>query len=135
MSSQLTIGQVAKQTGLTPKAVRLYEQEGIIGELKRTEAGYRIYQPEDVALLIFVRQARLLGLQLDEIKRIVGLHRSGSRPCQTVLGLLSKRIVEIDDKIAELRSLRKTLSSVCNHAEEQQQKGKSVVVCSLIEAV
>lgn len=135
MHTLLTIGQVAKLSGLTPKAVRLYEQTGLIGKPQRTEAGYRIYQQEDVALLSFIRQARLLGLQLVEIKQIVSLHRSGSRPCQTVLGLLSKRIIEIDNQITELQTLRKTLATVCERAEVNQQKGKSVVICSLLEAV
>ncbi len=123
ISKQLTIGQIAKETGLTAKAVRLYEQQGIIDKPKRTQAGYRIYQADDVALLNFVRQAKLLGLQLDEIKRIVDLHRRGSKPCQTVLSLLSKRIDEIDIKVADLKSLRRKLSSVCERAKEQQKRG------------
>lgn len=133
-SGQLTIGQIAKETGLTVKAIRLYERRGIIDEPKRTLAGYRTYQQEDIPLLNFVRQAKLLGLQLNEVKQIVDLHRSGSRPCQTVLSLLSKRITEIDNKVAELKSLRRTLSSACERAEEQQKRGEEVVVCRLIEA-
>lgn len=129
----LTIGQIAKETGLTAKAVRLYEKQGIIDEPKRTPAGYRTYQLEDIPLLNFVRQAKLLGLQLDEIKQIVDLHRSGSRPCQTVLGLLSSRIVEIDNKTAELKSLRRALDTVCERAKERQKRGEAVVVCRLIE--
>lgn len=130
---QLTIGRIAKITDLTPKAIRLYEQHGIIDEAKRTQAGYRTYDADDVALLNFVRKAKLLGLRLDEIKQIVDLNRSGTKPCQTVLGLLSKRVEQIDNQVAELKSLRRTLSSVCEQAKQQQKRGKNIVICNIIE--
>ena len=134
-SKQITIGQIAKETGLTAKAVRLYEKQGIIDEPKRTPACYRIYKKEDISLLNFVKQARLLDLHLGEVKQIIDLQRRGSRPCQTVLSLLSDRITEIDNKIIELKSLRCTLASACELAEEQQKRGKQVVVCRLIETI
>jgi MerR family copper efflux transcriptional regulator len=74
----LTIGEVAKQTGLSPKAIRLYEADGLIPPPERTQAGYRTYDQHDVALLRFIGQARALDLRLEEIKEILDLH-VGSR--------------------------------------------------------
>lgn len=76
----LLIGEVAAKSGLSRKALRLYEKAGILPSPRRTGSGYRMYGPETLALLGFVTQARRLGFRLEEIKRIVVLKRSGRRP-------------------------------------------------------
>ena len=76
----LLIGEVAAKSGVSRKALRLYEKAGIFPPARRTGSGYRVYGPETLALLGFVAQARRLGFRLDEIKRIVALKRSGRTP-------------------------------------------------------
>ncbi len=58
----LLIGEVASRGGVSRKALRLYERTGILPATRRTEAGYRVYEPETLAILAFVAQARRLGL-------------------------------------------------------------------------
>ena len=77
----LLIGQVAKRTGATRKALRLYEDAGILAAPRRTSSGYRLYGTETLDVLAFVRQAQRLGFSLDEIKEIVSIQRSGRLPC------------------------------------------------------
>jgi DNA-binding transcriptional MerR regulator len=67
----LLIGEVAKRSGASRKALRLYEQAGILPPAPRTEAGYRVYGAEALDLLAFVRQAQRLGFTLEEIKETV----------------------------------------------------------------
>jgi MerR family copper efflux transcriptional regulator len=105
----LTIGRVAQQTGLTPKAVRLYETHGLIAPPARTASGYRTYQPKDLPVLRFIRQAQALGLTLKEIKTILDVRRGGRAPCALVAHLLDEHLAETERRIAELQELRAAL--------------------------
>ena len=130
----LTIGGAAHATGLSPKAIRLYEAHGLLGTLKRTQGGYRMYGEHDVAVLRFIRQARALGLELGEVRRILELQRGGGQPCTTVLELLDRRIGEIDDTIAQLQELRRSLLGARNSTRHRRKQGEQIVVCQLIES-
>ena len=130
----LTIGDVAARAGLSPKAVRIYEARGLIPPPWRTAVDYRVYGEEILPLLGFIRQARALGLSLDEIKRIIDLQRSGAQPCGTVLPLLDHHIREIDETMSSLRALRKTLVAARASARATAERGEDAVVCRLIEA-
>ena len=65
--SGLLIGAIAARSGLSRKALRLYEARGILPPSRRTSSGYRFYPAEVVGLLTFVGRARRLGLTLAEI--------------------------------------------------------------------
>lgn len=132
--SRATIGEAAELTGLTTKAIRLYETRGLIQPAKRTPAGYRTYGPDELALLRFIRQARTVGLRLDEIGRIIDLQRSEGRPCSMVIDLLDDRLADIDRTIADLRALRQTLAAARSQAEQAMASGRDAVVCTVIEA-
>src|SRR5215204_6490558 len=70
---RLKIGEVARQTWLSIKTIRYYESRGLLEKPPRTEGGYRLYGPEEVARLRFVQRAKLLGLTLEEIRELVEL--------------------------------------------------------------
>jgi DNA-binding transcriptional MerR regulator len=67
----LSIGELARRTGLTVKTIRSYSDRGIVPPAGRTPAGYRRYGEDAVARLALVRTLRELGLGLDTIRRIV----------------------------------------------------------------
>ena len=129
----LTIGDVAERTGLTRKAIRLYEHKGLLPPAQRSNAGYRLYSSDDVAVLGFIRRARALNLHLDEISDILDLQRGGVQPCGHVLGILDTRIAEIDRTIADLTELRHSLSTARDAANADRRRGQRAVVCRLIE--
>lgn len=60
------IGEFARLAGTTPKAVRLYEQLGLLPEPKR-HGKYRAYRAEDLEWVDFIREARRLGCKLGEL--------------------------------------------------------------------
>ena len=129
----LTVGQAARRSGLTQKAIRLYETRGLLPLAPRTESGYRTYTPQDVALLRFIRQAKSLGLRLEEIKEIIDLERDGTQPCEKVLQLLGAHIQEIDRTIRDLRALRKSLVQARDAAAASDERGEGAMVCRIIE--
>jgi MerR family transcriptional regulator, copper efflux regulator len=110
-ASAVSIGRAAAATGLSPKAVRLYEARGLLAAPTRTAAGYRLYTDAEIARLRFIAAARQLGLHVDQVAEILDAAHDGQRPCATTHQLLDRRIGEIDRVIAELSTLRATLTA------------------------
>jgi len=113
MKESAFIGLVAKAADVSVQAVRYYEQLGLLPTAHRTPAGYRVYGPESVERLRFIRQAQALGFSLDEIREILRLRYEGRSPCECVRKLLHKRLETIECEIRRLvrfrHDLRKTL--------------------------
>ena len=130
---RITIGQAAQQSGLTSKAIRLYERRGLLSPAERTDSGYRTYGPEELAVLGFIRQAKTLGLRLEEIRTIIDLQQSGRQPCGTVIDLLDSRLADIDRTMADLKTLRATMAAARARAKEAANSGDDAVICRLIE--
>ena len=129
----VTIGEAAARTGLTAKAIRLYERRGLLGVPERNHSGYRTYASNDLAVLSFIRQAKRLGLRLDEIGRVLELQRSDEQPCRMVLELLDERIADIDRTMADLRMLRQVMTTARAGASDAVRSGRTAVICKLIE--
>jgi len=129
----VTVGKAARLTGVSAKAIRLYESQGLLPEAERTEAGYRLFAANDLEVLHFVRQAKTLGLRLGEIKDILDLQRAGAQPCGRVTELLDTHITEIDRTMADLRRLRHSLAAARRAADETFRMGGDAVVCRIIE--
>lgn len=127
-----TVGQAARKIGISAKAIRLYERRGLLPEVRRSEAGYRLYDDTDIGILRFIRRARSLGLGLDEIRDVLALQRSGKQTCERVVSLLDAHIAEIDRALVDLYALRATLSHARATANEDDDAGKAVV-CHIIE--
>ncbi|WP_219420145.1 MerR family DNA-binding protein [Pseudonocardia nigra] len=129
----VTVGRAAALTGLSRKAIRLYERKGLLPEAERTEAGYRLFGEQDLAVLHFVRQAKTLDLHLDEIKNILDLQRGGEQPCARVTALLDTHIADIDRKLGDLRQLRRSLLAARRAASRARRGGQDAVVCQIVE--
>jgi len=127
----LLIGEVAGKSGVSRKALRLYEKAGILPPPRRTGSGYRMYGPETLGLLGFVTQARRLGFRLEEIKRIVVLKRSGRTPCKHVLDLVQLKLNNIDQALTDLAEVRGQLRGLLR--SWQARRHRSAAVCPCIE--
>ncbi len=108
-SKALRIGEVAARVGLNPKTLRFYEASGLLPSPSRGENGYRLYPPETVDLLGFIKAAQGLGLSLGEIKEIMTIRRAGRPPCIHVRDLLQAKGKELDRKRADLLALRRRI--------------------------
>jgi MerR family copper efflux transcriptional regulator len=129
----MTVGAAAEAAGVSAKAVRLWESKGLLPPAERTEAGYRLFTDDDVAVLRFIRQAKALNLSLAEIKDILDLQRDGATPCARVTELLDAHIAGIDRTLADLKALRRSLVSARRAARDSQRRGEHAVVCRIIE--
>ena len=105
----MRIGEIGERSGMSTKALRYYERVGLIEEPTRTPSGYRDYHESVLARLRFIRSAQAAGLTLGEIKGVIAFRERGSPPCCHVLELIEGRASDLDQRIAELRSLRDDL--------------------------
>src|SRR2546429_4588041 len=127
----LLIGEVAKRSGASRKALRLYEAAGILPAPRRTQSGYRVYGREALDLLAFVRQAQRLGFTLDEIKEIVAIKQAGRAPCLHVRELVQQKVEELTQRLSDLTTVRHGLRALLNG---RRRRGKARgVVCPHIE--
>ncbi len=75
----MNISDVAKKTGLTSKAIRFYEEKGLVTPPLRSENGYRTYSQQHLDELTLLRQARQVGFNLEECRELVALFNDPSR--------------------------------------------------------
>lgn len=129
---ELTIGQAAQATGLTRKAIRVYEAKGLLPPAERSHTGYRLYSQADLELLGFIRRARTLGLHLDDIRDVLAIRNGAIPPCATVRNMIDARMAELDHTITELLALRATLAHTRQRASACDDD-HPVTACPIIE--
>jgi DNA-binding transcriptional MerR regulator len=107
----LTIGQIARRSGFTIKALRFYDRCAVLPPAVRRPSGYRFYSEADLHRLEFIRQAKALGLSLGAIRGFVTAARGPGHPRvrEHLARMLGERIAQTDRVIATLRQLRREL--------------------------
>lgn len=110
----LTIGEVAKASGVPAKTIRYYEQVGVLPSPRRTVSGYRQYGDDAVRNLVFIRRARALGLPLHRLKSLMVALNGGApgavRP--RLLDLVRSHLSTVRQQIGELQLLQRQLEEV-----------------------
>jgi DNA-binding transcriptional MerR regulator len=130
-SASLKIGEVAKLSGIGIEALRFYERSGLLGRPERTQSGYRLYVPETLERLDFIKRAQVLGFSLDEIRQIISEKESGQSPCEAVRDIVRIRLQELDEHMREMRRYRNELAETL--AEWDKSGPVKGHICGLIE--
>jgi len=105
----LSIGEVARLTGVGVETVRFYEREDLISEPLRRSSGYRQYSLDVVPRIKFIKRARELGFSLSEIKELFSLRVDPDTTCSEVRQRVERKISEIDEKVSDLRKMQHAL--------------------------
>jgi len=105
----MNIGNAAKASGVTSKMIRYYESIGLVGKAERTESGYRQYTDKEIQTLRFIKRSRDLGFSLERIKTLLELWQDKTRKSADVKKLARQYIIELDQDIEKLRSIRDQL--------------------------
>ena len=108
----MTIGEVAKRTGISTKMLRYYEQRGLLKTVARTAAGYRDYSANDVSIFSFIRRARELGFSLAETEELLNLWRDKTRKSADVRALEHQHMDVLQWRIDELQHITKALQEL-----------------------
>jgi DNA-binding transcriptional MerR regulator len=103
--NSLTIGALSDRTGVKVPTIRYYEGVGLLPEPPRTESNRRTYGNEHVRQLRFIRHARELGFEVEDIRQLLDLSRDPHRPCGEVDAIARKHLSDIESKISRLEGL------------------------------
>ena len=106
----LTIGQLAKRVGLRPSALRYYEQEGLLLPDGRSEAGYRLYQPQREQRLRFIQRAQRLGFSLADIRALLADWQAGDLSNQALIATAENRYLALEQQITDRLILQHELA-------------------------
>lgn len=111
----MTIGQAARQSGVSAKMIRHYESLDLLAPATRTPSGYRIFDAPEVHTLRFIRRARDLGFTMREIQNLLSLWQNRRRASSDVRKVALQHIAGLDRKISELEAMRRTLQRLVDH--------------------
>lgn len=131
LASLMRIGQLSQASQVPIKTIRYYEELGLLRAHKRTSGGFRLFSPDTLNRLGFIKRSQSLGLSLQEIRSILTIHDQGQRPCEEVKQTLNLKVEEIDQKIKALSLLREQLLMLIQGADSL--KTHEADICPIIE--
>ena len=102
-------GAAAEATGVPPKTIRYYESIGLIPPATRAENGYRHYTGFDIETLKFIQRTRQLGFSVKDVGGLLALWHDKDRTSASVKALALNHISDVEQRIQELDTIRKTL--------------------------
>ncbi len=126
----MNIGEISKKADLPTKTVRYYADVGLVKPTGRTDAGYRTYDEKALRKLIFVRRSRAMGFSVEECRKLLGLYEDQGRASSEVREIAKQHLVEINEKLSELKKLQKELSMLVHSC-----KGDNRPDCPIIDAL
>ena len=113
--AMLSIGDLAKATGVPIETIRYYERMGVIPKPPRTASNYRAYTPAHEGRLKFVRRSRDLGFSLDEVRALLKLADGEDQSCSDIDLLARTHLDEVERKIEALTTMRDELRDMIDH--------------------
>lgn len=107
----LRAGQVAEAAGVNRETLRYYERRGLLPDPGRSSGGHRLYPSEAITVLRVIKAAQRLGFTLDEVADLlaIGRHRHGTGLDVGLQAQAKVKLVEIEDRIADLHTIRDNL--------------------------
>ena len=126
----LRIGELAAQGGVSIDTIRYYERRKLLPRAGRTSGGFRLYTPETVERLRFIKQAQEIGFSLDEIGEL--LATGGAAECRHVRDLLRGKLDELDKRIGEMQKFRHTLADHLTVCERELRLRGRAAQCPVI---
>lgn len=102
----MNVSEFAKSVGVTAETVRYYTRIGLLAPTRNTRNGYSCYSSSDLARLLFIRRARLLGFSLKDVSDILRESSYGHSPCPQVRQIMTQRLQETRLKLRDLQKLQ-----------------------------
>ncbi len=129
MEPRYTIGRLAREAGVPASTVRYYERSRILRPDGRTDGNYRIYGPEALERLRFIRAAQAIGLTLDDITTLLDFRDGRTAPCREVQTLIEERLSELKKRLEQLRHVQAVLHTSLQMCRRTERRGR----CEIIE--
>jgi DNA-binding transcriptional MerR regulator len=108
----LSIGEMARRSGVKVPTIRYYEQMGLIDAPERSAGNQRRYTRAELDRLTFIRHARDLGLSLEAIRELVRLNDNPGMPHDEAHRIATAHLASIRERIARLKRLERELTRI-----------------------
>ncbi|MEA2977853.1 MAG: hypothetical protein QOF19_3373 [Alphaproteobacteria bacterium] len=130
MRDDYAIGALSEATGCKVQTIRYYEQIGLMPSPPRSEGRQRRYASSHIKRLAFIRHARELGFDIEEVRQLLALSDQPDKSCEAVDRIAQHHLAEIGSKIARLSSLEKEVKRMTASCK----RGR-VAECRVIEVL
>ena len=127
----LRSGELARQAGVKLATVRYYERRGVLSRPPRTAAGYRVFGPDALRRLRFIRHAQGLGFTLREIEELLALRVDSDNKCADVRRRAEAKVRDVEQKIRHLRAIHKAINRLIDACRGRG----SAAECPLLESL
>lgn len=128
--SDFTIGKLAKNAGINIETIRFYERKELMPKPLRKPGGFRLYSNSDLKRLHFILMAKRHGFTLNEIKELLELRVDPQSTCEDVRSKAEEKIRVIEEKLRELKRMRKALQTLAASCHGPNPTGD----CPILEA-
>lgn len=132
----MTVSELARRARVTADTVRHYTRSGLLAPTRDKSNGYNCYSDSDLARLLFIRKARLLGFSLGDVSDILKESSHGQSPCPQVRKIIQQRLRETRHRLQDLGELQMRMehaAALWANMPDCTLDGKAV--CQLIEAI
>jgi MerR family mercuric resistance operon transcriptional regulator/MerR family gold-responsive transcriptional activator of gol and ges genes len=133
MTTELKIGQLAKQVGVNVETIRYYERLNLLGPTSRLPSGYRLYNNDSQRRLRFIKNAQALGFTLHEIEELLDLRVSSNARCGDVQRKAEAKLKHVEAKVRDLQALATALRRLIRTCRAGQPTDRCPILQSLEE--
>ena len=126
----LTIGKLAKASGVKVPTIRYYEQIGILREPERSAGNQRLYGQSALGRLAFIRHARELGFPLEAIRDLLSLSDRPDQSCAAADVIAKEQLAAVEARISRLTALKAELERMITRCAQG-----TIADCRVIEAL
>ncbi len=117
MKEKLTIGKLAQKSDVGVETVRFYERKGLITQPSK-QGGFRHYPEDYISRIKFIKRSQELGFTLKEAAELLELKLDRNAKCSDVLLRTQAKIDEVNEKIADLKKMKKSLMQLAVCCED-----------------
>jgi MerR family transcriptional regulator, mercuric resistance operon regulatory protein len=127
--AELTIGRLAGEAGVNVETIRYYQRRGLMTEPDKPVNGQRRYAVDAVRRVRFIKRAQVLGFTLEEVSSLLALDEAHA--CAETRDLAALKLETIEGKLADLKAMRKALTSLLRQCDT----GSVKTACPIIHAL
>ena len=129
MTTELTIGRLADEAGVNVETIRYYQRRGLIAEPAKPTGGHRRYDSDAIKRVRFIKRAQVLGFTLEEVGNLLDLDEACA--CVETRELAAHKLQVIEDKLADLKAMRKALTALLRQCNAGATQGNCPIIHAL----
>jgi DNA-binding transcriptional MerR regulator len=131
----LKAGELARKVGVSKDTLRFYERKGLLPHPLRLGNNYRVYPPETVERVLWIRRILAAGFTVEELAEILGERERGGIPCRKVRALGGVKLAEIEDRLRDLETARDALQALLQEWDRRLAETRPGKRAGLLESL